>query len=60
MVPLGIETTHLVAYDQGFEDGRLLMIYGPIYDHGGGAHGHFEEDLEDVLGTLTLSCMHNA
>ena len=41
MVPLGIETTHLVAYDQGFEDGRLLMIYGSIYDHGGGAHGHF-------------------
>ena len=32
---------HLVAYDQGFEDGRLLMIYGSIYDHGGGAHGHF-------------------
>ena len=51
---------HLVAYDQGFEDGRFLMIYGPTYDHGGGGHGHFEEDLEDVLGTITLSCMLNA
>ena len=30
---------HLVAYDQGFEDGRLLIIYCPIYDHGGGAYG---------------------
>ena len=30
---------HLVAYDQGFEDGKLLMIYCPIYDHGGGAYG---------------------
>ena len=39
---------HLFAYDQGFEDGRLLMIYVSIYDHGGGAHGLFLKK--------TLSC----
>ena len=43
---------HLVAYDQGFEDGRLLIIYGSIYDHGGGAHGHFWRRPYDVKKSL--------